>query len=61
MSNRNNIAYSPAGKFEDTRFEKIHNVIFGDSKLASIEVANEIAGLIKKKAREKLLYSLTKN
>jgi glucosamine-6-phosphate deaminase len=52
MSEKNNIAYSPAGKFEETRFEKIHNVIFDDSKQASIEVANEIAGLIKKKARE---------
>jgi glucosamine-6-phosphate deaminase len=52
MSKKNNIAYSPAGKFEETRFEKIHNVIFDDSKMASIEVANEIAGLIKMKASE---------
>lgn len=52
MSKKNNIAYSPAGKFEETRFEKIHNVIFDDSKQASIEVANEIASLIKIKARE---------
>ena len=52
MSKKNNIAYSPAGKFEETRFEKIHNVIFEDSKQASIEVANEIASLIKIKASE---------
>ena len=24
------INYRPAGQFEDTRFEKIHNVIFSD-------------------------------
>lgn len=43
------ISYSPAGKFEETRFEKIHNVIFDDSNLASIIVAQEIAALIKQK------------
>lgn len=43
------IAYSAAGKFEDTRFEKIHNVIFDSSLEASILVANEIAALIRQK------------
>jgi len=46
------ISYSPAGKFEETRFEKIHNVIFDDSNLASILVAQEIATLIKQKHLE---------
>ena len=45
----NNITYKPAGQFEDTRFEKIHNVIFSNSDKASICVANEIADLIKSK------------
>ena len=44
------IKYSEAGKFEDTRLEKIHNVIIGDSEKASIIVAHEIANLIKVKA-----------
>jgi len=28
QANLKNIEYQEAGKFEDTRFEKIHNVIF---------------------------------
>lgn len=44
-----NIAYQPVGQFEETRFEKIHNVIFSDSNAASIRVAEEIADLIQKK------------
>ena len=44
-----NIAYQPAGQFEDTRFEKIHNVVFSSSDTASICVAEEIAELIKAK------------
>ncbi|ALJ04194.1 glucosamine-6-phosphate deaminase [Pseudalgibacter alginicilyticus] len=44
------IKYKEAGKFEETRFEKIHNVIFGSSQEGSIIVAHEIAELIKEKA-----------
>ncbi|MEZ4842137.1 MAG: hypothetical protein R2821_11660 [Flavobacteriaceae bacterium] len=47
-----NINYSPPGKFEETRFEKIHNIIFQNSQEASIVVAQEIAELIRKKAKE---------
>jgi len=43
------IAYTPAGKFEETRFEKIHNIIFESSDKASILVAQEIANLIRTK------------
>ena len=43
------ISYKPIGKFEETRYEKIHNVIFSNSNEASIQVAQEIATLIKKK------------
>ncbi len=46
-----NIKHTEAGKFEETRFEKIHNVIFKDSNEASAIVAHEIAELIKEKAR----------
>jgi len=52
--NKINIEYSPAGKFEETRCEKIHNVIFENSKEASVTVANEIAELIKTKQAKKL-------
>lgn len=41
------ISYQPAGQFEDTRFEKIHNVIFKNAAEASILVAQEIADLIR--------------
>ncbi|WP_435136300.1 glucosamine-6-phosphate deaminase [Formosa sp. A9] len=46
------IAYKEAGKFEETRFEKIHNVIFDSSNEASIIVAQEIAALIIQKEKE---------
>lgn len=46
------IVHARAGKFEETRFEKIHNVIFGSSKEASHIIAAEIAELIRKKDRE---------
>jgi glucosamine-6-phosphate deaminase len=48
------IAYKPAGQFEDTRFEKIHNVVFSNSEEGSICVAQEIAALIRsKQAKDK--------
>ena len=37
------LEYKEAGKFEETRFEKIHNVVFDNSNIASIAVAQEIA------------------
>ncbi len=43
------IQYEPAGKFEETRFEKIHNISFEQSTEASAIVAREIADLIKRK------------
>ncbi|MCL6293921.1 glucosamine-6-phosphate deaminase [Jejuia spongiicola] len=46
----NSISYKKPGKFEDTRFEKIHNVIFESSHKASILVAQEIANLIREKS-----------
>ncbi len=45
--NLKDITYSPAGKFEETRFEKIHNVIFSNAGDASILVAGEIANLMR--------------
>jgi len=47
------IAYKPVGQFEETRYEKIHNVIFTDSNQASVKVAEEIAELIRKKQSQK--------
>ncbi len=46
------IAFKPAGQFEETRFERIHNVIFRDSKQASLRVAQEIAALIRLRQSE---------
>ena len=43
------IQYQKAGKFEETRYEKIHNVIVDSAQEGSILVAQEIAGLIKEK------------
>ncbi len=44
-----NIKHQPAGQFEETRFEKIHNVVFDNSEDGSIKVAQEIADLIRSK------------
>ncbi|CAL2085270.1 glucosamine-6-phosphate deaminase [Tenacibaculum sp. 190524A05c] len=52
MDNTKSLIFKPAGQFEETRFEKIHNVIFDDSEEASKIVALEIAELIKQKADE---------
>lgn len=46
---KEDIKFKEAGKFEETRFEKIHNVIFGSSKEASLLVAQEIANIIQRK------------
>ena len=40
------IKYEPAGKFEETRFEKIHNISFQNATDASIIVAQEIVVLL---------------
>jgi glucosamine-6-phosphate deaminase len=49
------ISYKTSGQFEDTRFEKIHNVIFKSSNEASIVVAQEIALLIKEREKKRKL------
>jgi len=46
------LKYSPAGQFEETRFEKIHNVIVENSNYGSILAAQEIATLIRKKEKD---------
>jgi len=53
-----NIQYKPAGQFEETRFEKIHNIVFSNSEEGSICVAKEIATLIKEKQKENQLCIL---
>ncbi|WP_034041810.1 glucosamine-6-phosphate deaminase [Wocania ichthyoenteri] len=49
IANYESVIYKTPGKFEDTRFEKIHNVIFESSQKASVLVAQEIANLIREK------------
>lgn len=46
---KESINFKEAGKFEETRFEKIHNVIFDSSHEASVLVAQEIANIIQRK------------
>ena len=52
------ISHRTAGQFEDTRFEKIHNVVFSNSEDGSICVAHEIATLIRTKQNENKLCVL---
>jgi len=54
MTDHIRASYQPVGLFEDTSFEKIHNVIYDSSIEGSILVANEIAQLIKDKQKENL-------
>jgi len=49
MENTASLLYDIPGKFEETRFEKNHNVIFKNSVEASKVVAEEIAQLIRLK------------
>ena len=58
MAKDRSIAYTESGKFEETRFEKIHNVIFKSSVEASVLVAHEIARLIREKQSLKKLCVL---
>ncbi|MHA7056252.1 glucosamine-6-phosphate deaminase [Aquimarina sp. M1] len=46
------IKFRQVGKFEDTKFEKIHNEIFQDSSYASKLAALEISDIIKQKQKE---------
>ena len=46
------IAHHPAGAVEETRFEKIDNLVFSNSVTASVSVAHEIANLIRRKQSE---------
>lgn len=47
-----NIQYQKAGKFEETRYEKIHNVIVDSAQEGSILAAQEIAQLIEEKKQK---------
>jgi len=49
----NELAYKKPGSTQETRLEKIHNVIFDNSKSGSKAVAREIADLIKHKQSKK--------
>lgn len=49
MKTNTSLAYDIPGKFEETRFEKNHNVIFENSVQGSKIVAQEIAELIRSK------------
>ena len=53
ISKDQSIVYKVPGQFEETRFEKVHNVIFDSSVEASVLVAEEIAQLIREKQKLK--------
>ncbi len=55
MQNNLDISYQAPGTKETTRFEKIHNIRFKDSKSASKAVANEIAELIQQSKKKVVL------
>jgi len=50
--NLDDIRYKEAGIYENTRFEKVHNVVYDDSNDASVIIAQEIASIIKQKQKE---------
>ncbi|WP_103070629.1 glucosamine-6-phosphate deaminase [Aquimarina sediminis] len=49
LNDSEDISYKEAGIYENTKFEKIHNVIFKNSDYASVIIAREIATLIREK------------
>jgi len=51
MTAQHTISFEKPGKYESSRLEKIHNVIFDNSITGSIAVANEIATLIRAKQK----------
>lgn len=52
LRNLTDISYQEAGIYENTRFEKIHNVVYDDAHYASSVVAAEIAQLIREREQE---------
>ena len=48
------IKYKPPGSFEETRFEKLHNVIYNNSDEGSLSIANSISQLIREKQSQKI-------
>ncbi|WP_282080330.1 glucosamine-6-phosphate deaminase [Aquimarina algiphila] len=52
--NLEDISYKEAGIYENTRFEKIHNVVYDNSNNASYKVAHEIAALIRQKEKDEM-------
>ena len=53
-----NIFYDAPGKFQDTRFEKIHNVTFSSAAEASKLVAEEIASGIRSSINKPYILGL---
>ena len=47
------IKYKPPGSFEETRFEKLHNIIYNNSDEGPLSIALSIAQLIKEKQSQK--------
>lgn len=58
MSTTPSLSYIKPGRFETTRYEKIHNVIFENSISGSVAVAHEIASLIKQNQNNKKPFVL---
>ena len=54
-----NIAYETPGKFEENRYEKIHNIVFKNTKKASKLVAIEVANAINKKKNNPFVLGLS--
>jgi glucosamine-6-phosphate deaminase len=49
--------YKAPGSFEETRYEKLHNVIVNSSTEGSLEIAHTIANLIRKnKIKRKCVF-----
>ena len=52
LRNLKDISHQEAGTYENTRFEKIHNVVYDEAHHASLIVAKEIAALIRTREEE---------
>ena len=58
MNNKKNIDHVTPGKYQESKFEKIHSVIFESASVGSKIVAKEIADSIKKKNNKPFVLGL---
>ena len=58
MNNKESISHVTPGKYQESKFEKIHSVVFESATVASKVVAKEIVDSIKEKKNKPFVLGL---